>query len=76
MIPLAIIIPIVLGWLRLQGEYLGLYRVEFGIALFAISMSFAFIALTWKVVKFLEEEEIKRNPRSRSARLRIAEKIA
>lgn len=38
LLPLVVLFPIVLGWLRLQGERSGLFGDEFGIALFAIIM--------------------------------------
>lgn len=37
LLPAAIFVPIVVGWLRLQGERLGLFDIVFGQALFAIS---------------------------------------
>ncbi|HEY0257269.1 MAG TPA: hypothetical protein VGC39_07495, partial [Candidatus Methylacidiphilales bacterium] len=33
-LPLAVTLPFVIGWLRLQGEHAGLYGTEFGLALF------------------------------------------
>lgn len=36
-LPAAILIPPVLGWVRLQGEVMGLYGPNIGVALFATS---------------------------------------
>ena len=38
LLPVVLFFPIVLGWLRLQGERSGLFGNEFGIALFAVGM--------------------------------------
>lgn len=35
LLPFAILLPFVFGWLRLQGQQAGLYGTEFGLALFA-----------------------------------------
>jgi hypothetical protein len=44
-LPVALFLPALLGWLRLAGERGGLYGTEFGLALFAKSniTSFAFV---------------------------------
>ena len=44
-LPLAIALPFVLGWLRWQGELLGWYGTGFGLALFAISNILVFTSL-------------------------------
>jgi PAS domain-containing protein len=46
MLPVAVVIPIVMGWLRLKGQQLGFYGTEFGLALFASSNVFCFAAFT------------------------------
>jgi PAS domain S-box-containing protein len=48
--PLAILLTLVLGWLRLKGEAYGLYETRFGTALFAIVLSGLFVVLVrWTV---------------------------
>lgn len=42
LLPAAILIPLVLGWLRLRGQLAGIYDIEFGVALFATAMVVAF----------------------------------
>lgn len=37
LVPVAILMPLFLGWLRLTGQRAGLYDMEFGLALFALS---------------------------------------
>ncbi|MBI3319930.1 MAG: hypothetical protein HYZ89_05035 [Candidatus Omnitrophica bacterium] len=47
LLPFAIGIPFGLGWLRLQGQDLGLYDTEFGLALTVLSSSLIFAVLIW-----------------------------
>jgi diguanylate cyclase (GGDEF)-like protein/PAS domain S-box-containing protein len=42
MIPAAIVTPIVLGWVRLEGQRAGLYDTTFGLALLVTAMIFIF----------------------------------
>lgn len=46
-LPLAIVLPLLIGWLRLHGERAGFYGPGFGLALFAISVTALFAVLTW-----------------------------
>jgi two-component system sensor histidine kinase/response regulator len=52
-LPLALILPSFIGWLRLQGEHAGLYGTEFGLALFATSNIIIFTTLIWLSAKSL-----------------------
>jgi PAS domain S-box-containing protein len=45
--PAALLVPAILGWLRLQGEAHNLYGARFGVALFATSSAVVFAALVW-----------------------------
>ncbi|MBC8007135.1 MAG: PAS domain S-box protein, partial [Prolixibacteraceae bacterium] len=47
LLPLAIVLPFLIGWLRLQGERAGFYGFEFGLALFATSLVVLFTMLIW-----------------------------
>jgi signal transduction histidine kinase/BarA-like signal transduction histidine kinase len=47
LIPTAILLPIVLGRLRVAGERAGLYDIEFGLALLVFSFIVLFSAVTW-----------------------------
>jgi PAS domain S-box-containing protein len=48
LLPAAILVPFVIGWLRLEGEKNNLYETEFGTALLTISASIIFtILITW-----------------------------
>src|ERR1043166_2963336 len=45
LLPAAILVPAVLGWLRLEGQRLGFYDVEFGAALYTVTNLLAFAAI-------------------------------
>ncbi len=47
LLPAAVFIPLVLGWLRLVGQRAGLYDTKFGSALFALSNILVFTVLIW-----------------------------
>ncbi|CAN5906683.1 hypothetical protein BH23GEM7_BH23GEM7_01990 [soil metagenome] len=47
LLPAAFLIPLLLGWLRLQGERMGLYGTEIGISLFALGTIVLFNLLLW-----------------------------
>jgi PAS domain S-box-containing protein len=54
-LPLALTLPFFIGWLRLKGEYWGLYGTEFGLALFATSNIIVFTILLWISAKSLNK---------------------
>lgn len=59
LLPAAVCLPIVIGWLRMAGQRAGYYETEFGLALFALSnvVIFATITLlTAKLVHRLDSE--------------------
>ncbi len=47
LLPAAFAIPLLLGWLQLQGERVGLYGTEFGLSLFALGNIILFNLLLW-----------------------------
>ncbi len=47
LLPATIIIPFLLGWLRLQGEKAGLYETRFGVALLVLSNTIIFAVLIY-----------------------------
>lgn len=53
LLPAAILIPLILGGVRLIGERSGYYRTEFGVLLFAISNMLIFTGLIWWNAKLL-----------------------
>ncbi|TWT40471.1 Sensor protein FixL [Phycisphaerae bacterium RAS1] len=58
LLPAVIVVPSVLGWLRLKGQWLGFYDVEFGTLLFVVSMVGVLagaVAVTARVIDHLDE---------------------
>ncbi len=60
MIPVAIIIPALLGFLRLYGDWAGYYSKEFGVALYALSIIIVFLLFIWYNSVLLNKRDILR----------------
>jgi PAS domain S-box-containing protein len=71
LIPAAILVPALLGWIRLEGQRAGLYGTEFGLALFATSNILSFLWLVSATAAALERAD--RLRRDAEARLRESE---
>lgn len=48
LLPAAIVLPAILGWLRLNGERMGFYSSEVGVSLFVVSVMLVFSILIWR----------------------------
>jgi PAS domain S-box-containing protein len=57
LLPFAVGLPLMLGWIRLQGQRAGLYDAETGLALFAASNIVIFAALVWAAAAWLNRSE-------------------
>lgn len=57
LIPFAILVPIVLGFLRLLGEWYRIFSVELGVAILVTSIIFFFLALIWYNTVLLNRRE-------------------
>jgi PAS domain S-box-containing protein len=76
LIPGAIAIPLVLGWLILQGYRLGLYNPAFAVALLVLLLILIYISLIWRNAVFLNgidrDRQLTENAlRQSEARLRL-----
>ncbi|HEX9760116.1 MAG TPA: ATP-binding protein, partial [Candidatus Acidoferrales bacterium] len=60
LIPWALLVPPVLGWLRLRGQQAGWYGLEAGVALFALSNVILFGALVWINAALLRRSDSER----------------
>ncbi|MEI9944298.1 MAG: PAS domain S-box protein [Chitinophagaceae bacterium] len=60
LVPAAIIIPIVLGLLRLSGNRAGLYDNEFGIAIYTLSIIIIFLLLIWYNTSLLNKRDLQK----------------
>ena len=57
LVPIAVLIPLVLGWLRLKGQQAGFYGAEFGIAL-SVSVNVAvFLFAIWSTGRALDRSD-------------------
>jgi PAS domain S-box-containing protein len=59
-LPLAIFLPMIVGWLRLQGQRAGWYEFEVGLALFAASNVVIFTTLIWLAARALNRVDADR----------------
>jgi PAS domain S-box-containing protein len=60
LVPAAILVPLTVGWLRWQGEKLGLYDEAFGLGLFAVSTVFITNALLLWIAPRMHELAVER----------------
>ena len=51
LLPGLLAIPLLIGWLRMYGERVGVFKSEVGVALVAVAYTFCFIWLIWLVAK-------------------------
>ena len=59
-LPLAILLPMIVGWLRLQGQRAGWYDTEVGLALFAASNVVIFSVVIWLAARTLNRVDAER----------------
>jgi len=60
LIPAAVVIPAVLGLLRLYGNWEGLYNYEFGVAIYVLSVIIIFAGITWYNASLLNKRDLLR----------------
>ncbi|MBA4150070.1 MAG: PAS domain-containing protein [Verrucomicrobia bacterium] len=60
LLPAAILVPVLAGWLRILGERMGLYESPFGTGLFATTLVGIFVALIWATAVSLDTGDLKR----------------
>ncbi len=75
LLPAAVLVPLVLGWLRLAGESAGLYGTAFGTSLLVVATIVAFTALIgWNaaVLRRLDLERIRAVGKLRESEERLA----
>jgi PAS domain S-box-containing protein len=47
LLPALLILPLIIGWLRIQGERTGVFGSDFGVALVAVTYAICFLGLVW-----------------------------
>jgi diguanylate cyclase (GGDEF)-like protein/PAS domain S-box-containing protein len=60
LLPVTLVLPVFLGWIRLWGQSAGLYDTAFGVALMAISLITTMTILIWINARQLTDIDIKR----------------
>ncbi len=56
----ALIIPIILGWLRLLGDWQNLFSVEFGTAILILAIIVVFLAIIWHNTVLLNRRDLQK----------------
>ena len=60
LLPYAVVIPLTMGWLRLEGERAGLYQTAMGVDLTMVMMVILFSALIGRNARLLEKADAER----------------
>ena len=60
LLPIAILLPVVIGWFRLQGQRAGWYDTEVGLALFAAANVITFATVVWLATRTLNRVDADR----------------
>lgn len=68
LLPAALIIPFIIGWLKLKGEQAGYYETGFGVAIFALSSISIFTFLIWWTARSLDKTDDERKNAEDSTR--------
>ncbi len=68
LLPLALIAPFVIGWLRIQGERTGVFSADFGVVLVVLSFVILFTAVVWRTAEVLRDSERQRLVAERARR--------
>ncbi|HXK24975.1 MAG TPA: ATP-binding protein [Myxococcota bacterium] len=66
LVPFVVLVPPVVGWLRLEGEVSGLYDARFGVAILVLTfMALTFAMLSWNLATLARHEEALRRSQQR-----------
>lgn len=60
LLPVALLMPLLVAWVRLAGEKAGLYSTEFGLAIMVTAMTLALCTLTYFATAFLNKSDSER----------------
>ena len=60
LLPPLIILPIIIGWLRIHGERMNLFRSEEGVVIVAAAYTTCFLVLIWLTARSIEKIDSKR----------------
>ena len=71
LLPPLLILPVIIGWLRIHGEQIGMFKSEEGVVLVAVAYTTCFLVLIWHTARSIER--IDRKQRSMEKELRESE---
>src|SRR5882724_5108489 len=71
LLPAALLAPLVIGWLRLQGQRAGWYGTEAGLSLFALSNVLVFSTLVWVTAAYLDRIDSERQRAEQRVRVQL-----
>jgi PAS domain S-box-containing protein len=60
MVPLAVLLPLLIGWLRLQAGHLHWVDVDMGIAMITVTYVVVFLLLIWRIAEALRQSDMQR----------------
>ena len=78
MVPAAVLVPVAMGWLRLEGQRRGAYGTETGLVLMVMGTALLLIVFTWITARRLEAIEEQRRlvtAQERQARERLSHAV-
>lgn len=72
LLPAALTVPLLLGWLRVKGQEMGYYELAFGTAMLVSAQMVIFVGLIWRTAASLDRSDLER--RSTADALRESER--
>jgi PAS domain S-box-containing protein len=60
LLPFLFLLPLTIGWLRLQGERAGVFGSEIGVAIVAVTYTFSFLWLVWRISQPINRTDLLR----------------
>jgi PAS domain S-box-containing protein len=73
LLPIALLAPVAIGWLRMLGQQAGFYDLEVGVALFALGTTVVLVAAGWRNAVLLERLDRQREAAEAASRVRLAQ---
>ncbi len=61
LLPILMILPIIIGWVRIKGEHLGLFASDKGVVFVAMAYTISFLILIWVTARAVNNIERKRS---------------
>jgi PAS domain S-box-containing protein len=60
LLPPLMILPLIIGWFRIYGERMGMFKSEEGVIIVAVSYAGSFLIITWLVARSIEKIDQRR----------------